>query len=69
MNSTIFIDFEEGRKMKEKSYIQMVLAELGITSYEDYIEKIKIWKSFDNWVWHGGQEKNRCTTRFGGKLL
>ena len=43
--------------MKEKSYIQMVLAELGITSYEDYIEKIKIWESFDNRVWHGGQEK------------
>ena len=36
--------------MKEKSYIQMVLAELGITSYEDYIEKIKIWESFDNRV-------------------
>lgn len=43
--------------MKEKSYIQMVLEELGIISYEDYVEKSQKWEDFDYRVWHGGQEK------------
>ena len=43
--------------MKEDSYIQMVLAELGITSYEDYVKKTKIWEDSDNRVLHDGQAK------------
>lgn len=35
----------------------MTLEEMGITSYEDYKEKMKIWENFDNRVWRGGQEK------------
>lgn len=42
--------------MKDKSFLQMALEEMGITSYEQYKEKIKIWEDFDNRVWHGGQE-------------
>lgn len=43
--------------MKKTSLIQMTLNELGITSYEDYEKKVKYWESFDNRVYHGGQDK------------
>lgn len=41
----------------EKHFIQTTLEEMGIFSYDDYIEKIKIWEDFDNRVFQGGQEK------------
>jgi len=41
----------------EKIFIQTTLEEMGIFSYDDYIEKIKIWEDFDNRVFQGGQEK------------
>lgn len=41
----------------EKHFIQTTLEEMGIFSYDEYIEKIKIWEDFDNRVFQGGQEK------------
>lgn len=43
--------------MNNKTFLQMALEEMGITSYEQYKEKMKIWEDFDYRVWHRGQEK------------
>lgn len=43
--------------MNNISFLQMALDEMGITTYEQYREKVNIWENFDNRVWHGGQEK------------
>ena len=43
--------------MKNKTFLQMSLEEMGITSYEEYKEKITKWEDFDFRVFHNGQEK------------
>ncbi len=41
----------------ERVFLQTALEEMGISSYDEYKEKIEIWESFDNRVFQGGQEK------------
>ena len=43
--------------MKQKIFLQAALEEMGIYSYDEYQEKIKIWEDFENRVFRGGQEK------------
>ncbi len=43
--------------MKKKSDLQLVLEEMNIYSYDDYVKKMRLWESFDYRVFEGGQEK------------
>lgn len=43
--------------MEKKIFLQIALEEMGISSYDDYKEKIEVWEEFDNRVFQGGQEK------------